>query len=193
MVCLKVNERAFFSDTIDTTMSGMVLWITGLPGSGKSTVADAVKQKHPDFIILRMDDLRHMVTPQPTYSDVEREMVYRSLIYMAKTISDLGHDVIIDATGNMKRWRQLAREMISLFVEVYLTCSLETCRQREDQRAETHGAPRGIYQKGMAGWPVPGITVPYEEPQNPEIVIDADNSTIEKAAEKISSHIKKLK
>jgi len=174
-------------------MSGMVIWITGLPGSGKSTIADAVKQKHPDFIILRMDDLRKVVTPQPTYSETEREMAYRSLIYTAKILSQLGHDVLIDATGNLKRWRQLAREMIPLFAEVYLRCSLDICRQREDQRAETHGAPRGIYAKGAEGAPVPGINVAYEEPLNAEIVIDTDSTTIEKAAEKISSYIMKMK
>ncbi len=174
-------------------MSGMVLWITGLPGSGKSTVADAVKKRYPAFVILRMDDLRKVVTPQPTYSETEREMVYRSLIYMAKTLSDLGHDVIIDATGNMKRWRELARKMVPHFAEVFLKCSLDICRQREDQRTETHGAPRGIYQKGRAGWPVPGVTVPYEEPQNPEIVIDAEKVTTVDAAELIVRFIDRFR
>ncbi|MBI5073656.1 MAG: adenylyl-sulfate kinase [Nitrospirae bacterium] len=172
-------------------MSGMVIWITGLPGSGKSTIADAVKLKCPDFVILRMDDLRHMVTPQPAYSDDERELVYRSLVYVAKTLSDLGHEVIIDATGNMRRWRELARRMISPFAEVYLKCSFETCSQRERQRTETHGAPRGIYQKGLAGWPVPGLSAPYEEPSNPEIVIDAEKITAVAAAEQIIEFIER--
>jgi adenylylsulfate kinase len=57
-----------------------VLWITGLPGSGKSTVASAVKEKTPDSVMIRMDELRRIVTPQPTYSDSEREYVYRSLV-----------------------------------------------------------------------------------------------------------------
>jgi len=170
-------------------MSGMVLWITGLPGSGKSTVADAVKQKHSDFIILRMDDLRKIVTPQPTYSETEREMAYRSLIYTAKILSQLGHDVLIDATGNLRQWRDLARETIPLFAEVYLECSLETCSQREEQRTETHGAPRGIYRKGLAGWPVPGVNAPYEEPLHPEVVIDAEKITAAEAAELIAGFI----
>jgi len=166
-------------------MSGMVIWITGLPGSGKSTVADAVKERYPAFVILRMDDLRKIVTPQPTYSDDERDLVYRSLISMAKNLSDLNHDVIIDATGNMRRWRELARETISLFAEVYLTCSLETCRQREKRRAETHGAPRNIYAKGAEGAPVPGVNVVYEEPLNAEIVIDVEKVSVVDAAERI--------
>ncbi len=163
-------------------MSSLVIWITGLPGSGKSTIADAVKQRHDGLIILRMDDLRKIVTPQPTYTDSERDIVYRSLVYLTKTLSELGHEVIIDATGNRRQWRELARQLIPSFAEVYLRCPLELCRQREAERTEKHGAPTGIYQKGSAGWPVPGITVPYEEPLNPELVIDAEKVSAADAA-----------
>ncbi|NJD56907.1 MAG: adenylyl-sulfate kinase [Nitrospirae bacterium] len=171
----------------------MVIWITGLPGSGKSTIADAVKQKHPGFIILRMDHLRKIVTPQPTYSETERDMVYRSLVFLAKTISELNHDVIIDATGNMRQWRDLARQLIPSFAEVYLRCPLDLCRQREGKRTETHGAPAGIYAKGTKGAPVPGVNVPYEEPLNPELVIDAEKVTPADAAALITSVIEKFK
>ena len=171
-------------------MCGIALWITGLPGSGKSTIAEAVKQKHPDFVILRMDDLRKVVTPKPTYSEEERDMVYRSLVYFARTLSDLGHDVIIDATGNLRKWRDLARDLIPLFIEVYLKCSLDECGKREEQRIETHGAPTAIYQKGKEGWPVPGVTVPYEEPLSPEITIDTEQMQVEHAAACILDFLK---
>ena len=84
-------------------MDGIVVWLTGLPGSGKSTVAEAVRNRRPDTVILRMDELRKIVTPQPAYSDAERELVYRSLVYAAKIVSELGRNVIIDATGNRTR------------------------------------------------------------------------------------------
>lgn len=174
-------------------MSGLVLWITGLPGSGKSTIADAVKKQYPTFVILRMDDLRKVITPQPAYSNDEREMVYRSIIYTARVLSELGHDVIIDATGNMRHWRELARQLIPSFAEIYLNCPLDICRQREEQRRETHGAPERIYQKGMAGWPVPGVTAPYEAPVNPEVVIDAENITAADAAELIGRFIERFR
>lgn len=155
-------------------MSGLVLWITGLPGSGKSTIADAIHNEHPDFFILRMDDLRKVVTPQPTYSESERDLVYRSIVNTAKILSDLGHNVIIDATGNLRRWRDLAREIIPRYAEIYLKCAVETCRERESARKDTRSAPKDIYKKGKEGWPVPGMTAPYEEPLNPDVTIDAE-------------------
>jgi len=161
-------------------MSGIAIWITGLPGSGKSTVADALKKAHPEFIILRMDEMREVVTPEPTYSGSEREIVYRALVYLAKTLTELGHSVIIDATGNLRKWRELARQLMPRYAEVYLKCSIKLCTERERQRRETHEAPKDIYKKGAAGWPVPGTVAPYEEPLNPEIVIDADKTSIEK-------------
>ncbi len=170
-------------------MQGRVIWITGLPGSGKSTVAEAVKQRLPDIVILRMDELRKVITPNPTYSNQEREVAYRSLVYLAKTLSGLGHDVIIDATGNLRRWRDLARDLIPAFAEVYLRCSLETCAAREKQRTETHGAPRDIYEKGRTGWPVPGVTAPYEKPLTPEVTIDTGTVSAAEAAETITAFL----
>ncbi|HMK60502.1 MAG TPA: adenylyl-sulfate kinase [Dissulfurispiraceae bacterium] len=155
-------------------MTGLVLWITGLPGSGKSTIADAISAVRPDFVLLRMDELRKVVTPNPTYSEAERDLVYRSIVYQAQILSSLGHNVIIDATGNLRRWRDFAREVIPRYVEVYLKCSLDACRMREEARKEFHGAPSAIYKKGKEGWLVPGLTVPYEEPLNPEITIDTE-------------------
>jgi adenylylsulfate kinase len=174
-------------------MPGIVIWITGLPGSGKSTVADEIKKYHPEFVILRMDELRKVVTPEPTYSDSERDIVYRALIYLAKEIAELGHNVIIDATGNLRKWRQLARHLIPGYGEVYLKCPIELCVEREQRRTVTHEAPRNIYKKGAAGWPVPGTVVPYEEPVNPEITINTDKTSLEEMVSAVEKEMAKLK
>lgn len=170
-------------------MKPLALWITGLPGSGKSTVADELKKLHPEFVILRMDELRKVVTPEPTYSGTERDMVYRTIVYLAKNVVSLGHNVIIDATGNLRKWRDLARQLIPGYVEVYLKCDVEACRSRERGRADTRGAPRDIYHKGEKGWPVPGVSAPYEEPLNPEIVIDTSTTGLDKTIKAIEDFI----
>ncbi len=161
----------------------MVIWITGLPGSGKSTISDELRKSHPQFVVLSMDALRKIVTPEPTYTDSERDLLYRAMIYCAKTLSELGHSVIIDATGNLRKWRELARGLIPGYREVYLRCAVDVCMVREQERINTHGAPRDIYKKGAGGWPVPGITVPYEEPIDPEVTIDTDRISVKEAGE----------
>ncbi len=158
-----------------------VIWITGLPGSGKSTVAEEFLKRHPEWKILRMDEIRRFVTPEPSYSEEEREILYRCVVYFAKILYESGISVIIDATGNRRRWRELARTSIPDFREVYLRASIELCMEREARRRELHGAPVDIYKKGSKGWPVPGITVPYEESLNPEITIDTERVTPEEA------------
>ncbi len=167
-------------------MSGIAIWITGLPGSGKSTLTEEFIKAHPDFIILRMDAFRKFVTPEPTYSDDERNLIYRALVYFAKVLTGMGYNVIIDATGNRRMWRELARKEIIKFIEVYLRCPVEICIDREKKRVTTKDAPRDIYKKAEEGWPVPGISVSYEEPLNPEIIADTDKESISEIVDKIS-------
>jgi adenylylsulfate kinase len=167
-----------------------VVWITGLPGSGKSTVSEALKEKVPEAEIIGMDELRKIVTPEPVYSDFERECVYRALVYSAKALNKLGHNVIIDATGNRRTWRELARAQIPVFLEVYLKCPLEICMQREISRIDRHAAPEGIYEKGKKGWPVPGVNIAYEAPEKPELIIDTDINSPEDAVKMIVEMIK---
>ncbi|MBI4684912.1 MAG: adenylyl-sulfate kinase [Nitrospirae bacterium] len=162
-------------------MEGIALWITGLPGSGKSTLADEIKKHYPKFIILRMDEFRKIVTPKPTYSDFERDIVYRSLVYLAKLMTEQGHNVVIDATGNLRKWRTLARKLIPKYAEAYLKCPLEICMERERKRIKSHKAPRGIYKKGLRGWPVPGVRVPYETPKKPEVIIETDQLPVKES------------
>ncbi|MCX8027062.1 MAG: adenylyl-sulfate kinase [Thermodesulfovibrionales bacterium] len=166
-------------------MDSCVIWITGLPGSGKSTIAELLKNKIEDSIILRVDEIRRFLTPTPTYSEEEREIVYRALVFTALKIYQMNHTVIVDATANLRRWRDLARNSIERFVEVYVKCPLDVCMLREKTRDEHFGAPTNIYEKAKSGWPVPGVNVPYEEPLNPEITIESDKTMPQEALDLI--------
>jgi adenylylsulfate kinase len=115
------------------------VWITGLPGSGKSAIAraavEAISTASAPVGLLELDEMRRLVTPAPVYSDAERDLVYRALVFVASTVVDAGVPVIIDATAHRRAWRDLARAVIPYFAEVQLTCPLDVCRTREQPRA----------------------------------------------------------
>lgn len=170
---------------------GAAFWLTGLPGSGKSRLAAAAKAAVPSLALVGMDGLRRVVTPKPTYSQAERELVYMSLVFTVAALTHEGVDVIIDATANMRRWRDAARASIERFHEVYVRCPIELCREREMNRKDTLGAPRDIYKKAAEGWPVPGVNAPYEEPLAPELVIDTAALPQDDAAKLLVEYIKR--
>jgi adenylylsulfate kinase len=170
-------------------MPGRAFWITGLPGSGKSTLALAAKEAFPEIVLLQMDEMRKIVTPEPTYSDEERELLYMALVYAAMVLTRAGNDVIIDATGHLRRWRDKARELIPEFHEIYVKCPIETCIEREKGRRDGL-APVDIYEKAKKGWPVPGINVPYEEPSRPELILDGGKMSAGVAAGVLVKYIK---
>lgn len=173
------------------------LWITGLPGSGKSTIAGALEpmleKARVLYVTLALDQLRTFLTPEPAYTDEEREVVYRSLVMMARLLTiHSSKNVIIDATGNRRRFRQLARERIPEFAEVYVSCPLETCIQRETGR-DVQFVEKDLYRRAAEGalqGQLPGVSVPYEKPENPEVVVDSDRMTPEEAAGKIMDYIR---
>jgi len=154
------------------------IWITGLPGSGKSTLARAVAAalaaRRISVKLLELDQIRRVLTPAPTYSAGEREIVYRALVYMAKLLTEAGIPVIVDATGHRRAWRELARELIPLFAEVQLRCPLPVCVERERTRRRG-SVPSGIYARaGQPGATVPGVDLPYEESLCPEAALDTN-------------------
>ncbi len=166
------------------------IWITGLPGSGKTTIAhrvhDMLLNAGMKVKVLELDEIRRFITPEPSYSEEERGIVYAALVYMAKLmVTECEMPVIMDATANRRRYRDRARESIPDFAEVYVKCSLETCMERESTRSAVH-APPGIYRKAREGGaPVPGVNVPYEEPLRPEVVVDTERMSVEECAERI--------
>ena len=118
-------------------------------------------------------------------------MVYHVLAVTAKLLTEAGVNVLIDATGNRRAYRDEARKLIARFAEVYLKCPLEICIQRESLWKETFGAPKGIYERGFKGISrtVPGLGSPYEEPLNPELTLETDKLKPEEAASKVADFI----
>lgn len=170
-----------------------VVWFTGLPGCGKTTIAKAVKamlsENGIEVKILQLDEIRRVVTPNPKYTEEEREIVYSSLAYMAKLLAEAGRNVIVDATANRRRYRDLARRLVPDFAEVYIRADIDTCMARETRR-KAEFAPKDIYKKAIQERAaVPGINVDYEEPLNPEIEVDATKTDTEHSAEFITKRI----
>jgi adenylylsulfate kinase len=170
---------------------GWCVWITGLPGSGKSTIAALVVKRlrvlgiHAQ--VVSIDMVRQFATPHPAYTDTERDIVYGALVFAAKTLTDNRVNVIIDATGNRRRYRDHARQAIRHYIEVYVACPLRVCMQREAKRKNRHLAPAHIYEKAAADQSstVPGVGAPYEEPRNPEVKVDSSRLSAEGAADTI--------
>ncbi|MBI1847944.1 MAG: adenylyl-sulfate kinase [Candidatus Rokubacteria bacterium] len=167
------------------------VWLTGVPGSGKSTLARAVADRlagmGQSVTVLELDRMRRFVTPAPTSSDAERDVVYRALVWVAASLTEAGLPVVIDATAHRRQWRDLARAVIPRFAEVHVTCPLEVATTRE-QRRRGGAAPPGIYARaGRPGARVPGIDVPYEPPLAPDLVVDGAGEPIDRAAERVTA------
>jgi len=164
------------------TQSAFAVWITGLPASGKSTVAAALaKQLQESGIkvtVLESDVLRKEFSSSAQYGDQDREYFYGSLAFIGRVLTEHGISVIFDATANRRSYRERARAQIPQFIEVFVDCPLEVCIERD---------PKGIYCKARQGEAehVPGLQTRYEQPQNPSVVIRGDRDDPQKAARRV--------
>jgi adenylylsulfate kinase len=171
--------------------SGFVIWLTGLPASGKSSLALALKEEldteNIHTIILDANELRQLLTPEPEYTDCERQWLYQAIVGLATLLSNNGDNVIIAATGNRRLYREKARHRIPRFAEVYVQCPLDICQQRDEKgqflRSEENGADS-----------VPGIGVAYEQPFAPEVIVETATQSPQKAAKSVITilHLEKF-
>ncbi|GKS60094.1 adenylyl-sulfate kinase [Nitrospira sp.] len=158
------------------------VWLTGLPASGKSTIASVLQRELTDAGLtverLESDSLRSILTPEPTYQAEERDLFYRALAYFGSRLVAHGVPVILDATAHRRSYRALARTLIPHFLEVEVACPLEVCMARDR---------KGTYRGGQAGTnaTVPGLQVEYEAPEAPEVRLDTTRVDAEAAAAQI--------
>ncbi len=163
--------------------SAFAVWITGLPASGKSTIAGALARellaRGVDVAVLESDALRQVLTPRPTYGEEDRETFYHALAYVGALLVTHGVPVIVDATANRRAYRASARATIDRFIEVYVDCPLDVCMARD---------PKGIYRKARSGeaTTVPGLQASYEPPEHPDLVVPGHGEPPERAANAIA-------
>jgi len=152
-----------------TGKQGFAIWITGLPASGKSCITrELVRQLNKEGLlpaVLGSDDLRSILTPEPTYSPEERDRFYLQMAQIGEMLCREGIPVIFDATANRREYRDRARARITSFLEVLVDCPLEMCKKRD---------PKGIYAAAGQGkaMSVPGVQAPFEPPLEPDVVVD---------------------
>jgi len=184
-------------------MRGWAIWITGLPGSGKTLRAKSLlkilKKKKIKTEYLRMDEIREILTPQRKYTEEERDYAYRAIVLIGKSLTDNGINVVMDATSHKRVWRELAKKLIPKFVEVYVKCPLDVCIDRESKRQDNlilsdlykkaiGRKKNGVIIDGLGE--MIGIDVKYEEPKKPDLVIESDKTNPKTSSEKIFKFLK---
>ncbi len=161
-----------------------ILWLTGLSGSGKSTIAHHLEkrlfEKGIRTYVLDGDNIRAGLNKDLGFSAEDREENIRRIGEVAKLFVDAGIVVLTAFISPYKKDRAIVRNLVGVdeFVEIYVKCPLGICEQRD---------VKGLYKKARQGTvkQFTGIDDPYEEPENPEIVIETDKTDIEDCIEEI--------
>ncbi|MCQ6276259.1 adenylyl-sulfate kinase [Bacillus sp. V3B] len=169
--------------------NSFVIWFTGLSGSGKSTLANALASRlFSDNVrnyVLDGDNVRHGLNKDLGFSEEDRTENIRRIGEVSKLFVDSGQVVLTAFISPFQTDRKLVRDLLEEkeFIEVYVKCSIDTCEERD---------PKGLYVKARQGLikDFTGINSPYEEPENPEIVIETDRTTIEESVEQVIQYLK---
>jgi adenylylsulfate kinase len=178
--------RPTTSSSVDSTIANFpVIWLTGLPGSGKTTIAKALypRLKELGFKVELLDGdiVRKELSPELGFTKQDREIHARRVVYLSKILSRNGIISIVSLISPYRDFRRYARSETNMnnnFYEVYVKCSLETCIVRD---------PKGLYKKALSGEikDLTGLQDPYEEPDNPEIIVDTEKQTPDECVNEI--------
>jgi len=170
---------------------GVVLWFTGLSGSGKSTIANEVAYRLYSMgkltYVLDGDNIRHGLNKNLGFSPEDRNENIRRISEVANLFADAGVIAITAFISPYRKYRNFCRELVGdgRFIEIYAKASLKTCEKRD---------PKGLYKKAREGIikDFTGVNAPYEEPENPELLVDTDKETVEESTEKVLKKLKEL-
>nr|WP_269802299.1 adenylyl-sulfate kinase [Bacillus sp. G16] len=166
-----------------------ILWLTGLSGSGKSTIANAAArelfEQGYQVIVLDGDNIRHGLNKDLGFSDEDRKENIRRIGEVAKLFVQQGTIVITAFISPFREDREQVRQLVEAgeFNEVYIKCDLDICEQRD---------PKGLYKKARNG-EIPfftGIDSPYEEPEAPELVLDSGQHDREECKNQLIEFVK---
>jgi adenylylsulfate kinase len=166
----------------------VVIWFTGLSGSGKSTLAHALEEKLFNMgfrtFVLDGDNVRHGLNSNLGFSETDRSENIRRISEVSKLMLEAGLIVMTAFISPFKEDRNEARALIAKdnFIEIYCKASMETCEKRD---------VKGFYKKARSGEikNYTGIDSPYEEPVNPELIIDTDQETLDYSVSKIMNYL----
>lgn len=168
---------------------GFTLWFTGLPCSGKSVVADRVAEilREKGLKVERLDGdiVRQSLTRDLGFSKEDRDENIRRVTFVAKLLTRNGVAVLTSFISPYREIRAHARKEIGNFVEVYVSCPVEVCMKRDVKE---------MYRKAIAGEikEFTGVSDPYEEPLNPEILLETDREPVEESAGKVIQRLNDL-
>ncbi|MBK8014395.1 MAG: adenylyl-sulfate kinase [Deltaproteobacteria bacterium] len=167
----------------------VVVWLTGLPSAGKTTVGSLIvrrlRARDVPVLWLDSDDMRTVMTPTPTFSERERDQFYYALGHVAVRAVEGGASVLVSATASKRVYRENVRVRVPRFVEVWLTCERKTLCARD---------AKGLYRKAKEGVisTLPGEGVPYEVPRAPELTLDTDACSAEESADRVMRYLESL-
>jgi len=167
----------------------VVIWFTGLSGSGKSTLAHSVEEKLHNLgcrtYVLDGDNVRHGLSSNLSFSDDDRKENIRRIGEAAKLMMESGVIAMTAFISPFKKDRNLVRQLLPQgdFIEIYCNTSLEACESRD---------VKGLYKRARAGEikNYTGIDSPYEEPDDPELVIDTESESLEESVTKVINFLK---
>ncbi|MFH0908307.1 MAG: adenylyl-sulfate kinase [bacterium] len=167
---------------------GCVLWLTGLSGSGKSTISRALEQilvrDGRIAFVLDGDEVRNRLNKDLGFTQDDRHENIRRIAEVARLFAECGVICITAFISPLRSQRQMARDILGKdrFFEVFVDCDLSVCEQRD---------PKGLYKKARAG-KIPeftGITSAYESPEHPDIRIDSTSATVDQSAWQLMHHL----